>query len=506
MPLTIEQFTERLTSSGVMAEDELREWLVKLPAAKRPGDGEQLARELVKRKRLTAYQALEIYLGKGQSLVLGNYLVLDKIGEGGMGVVLKAEHRRMRRMVALKVMSNVALNTRGAMQRFEREVQAVAKLQHPNIVTAFDADQAGEVNFLVMQFVDGEDLSVIVKKTGRMSVDRAVDCVQQAARGLEFAHQNGVTHRDIKPHNLLLGKDGVVKILDMGLARIEEPLGASHEATLTSTGAVLGTIDYMSPEQAEDTKMADARSDIYSLGCTLFYLLTGRVPYPADTTMKRLLGHREAAIPSLLDELRNESRGQPVDLSVNRSRLTAIDSVFRKMVAKRPGDRYASMTEIVAELQSCLSAPVDLVAPVPVHSEEAKLNDFLMLISDPNHSDTALLKHGAGAMTSVQTGDVPTVQFQGEASDTDPATLTGVSNTAKRRLKSKAWWQDPSKLAIAITAAVLLIVGGWLANSSKGTASSNQDENKKRETKSGNRKSTSDHRRPNAIEILRHSV
>lgn len=231
MPLTIERFTQRLTSSGVMTDGELREWIDTLPAAKRPCDGEQLARDLVKRKRLTAYQAMEIYVNKGQSLVLGNYLVLDKLGEGGMGVVLKAEHRRMKRTVALKVMSATALSTRGGMQRFEREVQAVAKLEHPNIVTAYDADQAGETHFFVMQYVDGDDLSAFVKKSGAMPVDRAVDCVLQAARGLEFAHQNGVIHRDVKPSNLLLAKDGTVKILDMGLARIEDSLVMGNEST-----------------------------------------------------------------------------------------------------------------------------------------------------------------------------------------------------------------------------------------------------------------------------------
>ena len=220
MPLTIEQFTHRLTTSGVMSEEELREWFGKLPAAKRPRDGEQLARELVTRKRLTAYQALEIYLNKGQSLVLGNYVGLDKLGEGGMGIVLKAEHRRMKRIVALKVISPAAINARGALQRFEREVQAVAKLEHPNIVTAHDADLAGDTHFLVMQFVDGDDLAEMVKQSGPLTVDRAVDCVLQAARGLEFALQHGGIHRDVKPRNLLLSKEGVLKILDLGLARV----------------------------------------------------------------------------------------------------------------------------------------------------------------------------------------------------------------------------------------------------------------------------------------------
>lgn len=497
MPLTIERFTERLTLSGVMSEGELREWLGKVPTAKRPRDGEELARELVKRKRLTAYQALEIYMGKGQTLVLGNYVVLDKIGEGGMGIVLKAEHRRMRRVVALKVMSSVALGTRGAMQRFEREVQAVSKLEHPNIVTAYDADQAGDTSFLVMQFVDGEDLSVIIKKSGPLPVDRAVDCVLQAARGLEFAHQNGVIHRDIKPHNLLLNKDGVVKILDMGLARIEDPLGANHESTLTSTGAVLGTIDYMSPEQAEDTRVADARSDIYSLGCTLFYLLTSRVPYPGDTAMKRLLGHREATIPSLVELVESEnqkSQGLAFETVANRNLLVAVESVFRKMVAKRAVDRYASMTQVVAELQRCLTVPVARIASVLVPSEENKLNDFLTMISDPNVSESAV-----AARAGVSPENAATVQFRGEASDTDPTALTGVSAAARRRGKSQSWWHDPNKLAIVITAVVMLTFLGWLAVSSKWTAPPSSDENRKLDPKTGPRRFSSNQRSPVAV-------
>ena len=213
-----------------------------------------------------------------------------------MGVVLKAEHRRMARVVAIKVMSSAALKSAEMVKRFQREVQAAAKLEHPNIVTAHDADEVNGTHFLVMQFVDGDDLSAVVKKHGAQPLDRAVDFILQAARGLEFAHRHGVIHRDIKPHNLLLSKEGVVKVLDMRLARIEEPMGSTREATLTSTGAVMGTIDYMSPEQTLDTKTADARSDIYSLGCTLFYLLTGEVPFQADTMMKRLLAHREEAV------------------------------------------------------------------------------------------------------------------------------------------------------------------------------------------------------------------
>lgn len=488
MPLTIEQFTHRLTTSGLMSVDELREWYGKLPAGKRPRDGEQLARELVKRKRLTAYQALEIYLNKGQSLVLGNYVVLDKLGEGGMGTVLKAEHRRMKRIVALKVISPAAINARGALQRFEREVQAVAKLEHPNIVTAHDADLAGEIHFLVMQFVDGDDLAEMVKQSGPLTVDRAVDCVLQAARGLEFAHQHGVIHRDVKPRNLLLSKEGVVKILDLGLARVEEAPNADRESTLTSTGAVMGTIDYMSPEQAEDTKTADERSDIYSLGCTLFYLLTGRSPYTGDTVMKRLLAHREAPMPSLLVELETRNREiRGATVVTLDARLAALDGIFRKMIAKRPEDRQSSMAAVITDLQRCLTAPVAAAAPVMAVSEDSKLNNFLAMISDSNSTTPGDLVEGSNA-TGFSFDDAQTIQFHGDTGDTDPTTLTNVSEAAKLRKKRQAWWRDPIRLGILAVAALMLYAVWWLATSPTGPTPPANQENKKRETKPGKRK------------------
>ena len=487
MPLTIEQFTHRLTTSGVMSVDELREWYGKLPAGKRPRDGEQLARELVKRKRLTAYQALEIYLGKGQTLVLGNYVVLDKLGEGGMGVVLKAEHRRMKRIVALKVISPAAINARGALQRFEREVQAVAKLEHANIVTAHDADLAGETHFLVMQFVDGDDLAELVKQSGPLAVDRAVDCVLQAARGLEFAHQHGVIHRDVKPRNLLLSKEGVVKILDLGLARVEDTLSADHESTLTSTGAVMGTIDYMSPEQAEDSKTADERSDIYSLGCTLFYLLTGRSPYTGETVMKRLLAHREAALPSLLAELETRNReARGATVVTLDARLATLDGIFRKMIAKRPEDRQPSMAAVITDLQRCLTAPVERATPVMAVSEDSKLNDFLERISDPSYSGSA-----DDPSTGIPFHNEQTVQFQGDGSDTDPSTLTQTTEAAKLRRKKKAWWTDPIRIGILVVASLMIYAVWWLATSPSGPATPTKNENKKRESKPSKRKVTS---------------
>lgn len=316
-----------------------------------PNSPEQFVQTLVTRGALTNYQAECILAERIEHLVLGNYVILDKLGQGGMGLVLKARHRRMDRIVALKVLSPESLRTPTRVERFQREARAAAKLSHPNIVTAFDADEHHGTHFLVMEYVEGRDLSSLVKEHGPLTVATSLDCILQAAFGLEYAHRNGVVHRDIKPGNLMVcssaftrsdegtppeGGTTNVKILDMGLASIESAPGAAADHDLTSTGVVLGTIDYMAPEQALDTKQADARSDIYSLGCSLFYLLTGHTPYPGDTVMRRLLSHRESPIP---------------DLSVLRPDVSAaFQDFFQKLVAKNPGQRFQSMTEVIAAI------------------------------------------------------------------------------------------------------------------------------------------------------------
>jgi serine/threonine protein kinase/Leucine-rich repeat (LRR) protein len=345
MAVPLERFVKQLEESGVLAGDALKEFL---PPKAEPTDAEELARELIRQKKLTKFQAEEIYKGKGRSLVLGNYVLEEKIGAGGMGQVFKARHRRMDRLVAVKLLPATLTKDRAAVARFEREVKAAAKISHPNIVAAHDADCADGVHFLVMELVDGSDLSALVRRSGPFPVDKAIDYVWQAAKGLEAAHADGIVHRDIKPGNLLLDKKGVVKILDMGLARLTAEGDGSPQAELTTTGTLMGTIDYMSPEQALNTKAADARADIYALGCSLFFLLTAKATYDGDTLMKKVLAHRDRPIP----RLRSFCPEAPAQL----------EAVFTKMVAKKIVDRYQTMTEVIAALEGCKSSQSDTLA------------------------------------------------------------------------------------------------------------------------------------------------
>jgi len=333
-----ETFVSRLRDSGLLSDREL-ETVEAL--ALEINRGKALARALVERGLLTRFQAGLIYQGRTDGFNLGQYRILDQLGRGGMGRVFKAEHQTMHRVVALKVLAPELMKTDRARRFFEREVRAAARLVHPNIVTAYDANQSGDRHYLVMEFVDGPNLHDFIHERGPLPVGQACEIVRQAAIGLQYAHEMGMVHRDIKPANLLLhttGNNCLVKVLDFGLARLVEPLGPDAEGSDLASAEyqVMGTPDYLSPEQARNLHAADIRSDLYSLGCTMYFLLTAQVPFPGGTMLEKLVRHAsEEAVP--VHQLRADV---PPEIS----------AIISRLMAKKPDERYATPLELAQAL------------------------------------------------------------------------------------------------------------------------------------------------------------
>jgi serine/threonine protein kinase len=351
----------QLTEKGILSPEDAAKVQATLDSSELATSAKELADQLVQLNKLTPYQAKLLAAGDLKDLVLGNYVLLDQLGEGGMGRVFKARHRGMDRIVAIKMLLPEKLGSKSGLKRFSQEVKAAARLTHPNIVTAFDADVDGEVPYLVMEYVDGEDLQSILAKRGRLPIDEAVDYIRQTARGLEHAHSVGIVHRDIKPGNLLVDKQGVVHILDMGVAQLrpqmqDDSAPADIHTQITRDGAVIGTVDFMAPEQAASARRADERSDIYSLGCTLYFLLTNEPVYRAESVVDRLIAHRQRPIPSL--------RVARPDVS------PALDAVFHRMVAKEPAERFASISELLAALDAVGQSPGSMKTTVE-HAAQA---------------------------------------------------------------------------------------------------------------------------------------
>lgn len=340
MVIAVQNVLDCLERAGLLPKSEASQALVGLMQTGKPVDGVHLVSELIGRGILTAYQAREVEAGRGEQLVLGNYVILDEIGGGGMGRVYKALHRRMNRVVAFKLLHKELTNSPDMVARFQQEVQAAARLNHPNAVAAYDADECELGCFLVMEYVDGCDLGRLVAKMGPLRVPEVVDVIRQSALGLGYAHAQKVIHRDIKPANLLRDVSGVVKIADLGLALLGRRASerAPGGATREEGNWVAGTLGYMSPEQTVDTDAVDHRADIYSLGCTLYFLLTGQPLFPDSDSLRVMQAHQSKPPPPLA--------------AARHDAGEALNALYEKMVAKRPEHRPQSMAEVVRSLDA----------------------------------------------------------------------------------------------------------------------------------------------------------
>ncbi len=337
IPCDRDTFLQYLRQSELLSARDMRKAIERIPDTDR---GRVAARALVEAGLLTRFQAELLLVGRTHGFFLGQYKILDQLGQGGMGRVYKAVHMTMKRVVAIKVLAPQLVQTARAMKMFKHEVRAAAQLHHPNIITAFDANQLKGRHYLVMEYVDGPNLDQLVRQRTQLSVGLACEVIRQAAAGLQHAHELGLVHRDVKPANLLLKKAGranagaLVKILDFGLARLQSTGEDSSREAKENT--IIGTPDFLSPEQSRNQAAVDTRSDVYSLGCTFYFLLTGRVPFPGGPTLEKLMRHA------------NE---EPVTVALFRSDVPdEVLAVLNKMLAKKPEDRFQSLQEVAVLL------------------------------------------------------------------------------------------------------------------------------------------------------------
>ncbi len=425
-PTNINEFLELVQKSGISDEKRLTAYLDRLRATSAlPAEPNQLAALMVRDGLITYFHADQLLQGKWKRFTIGKYKVLERLGQGGMGSVYLCEHKLMRRRVAVKVLPAAKADDPASLERFYREARAVAALDHPNIVRAYDIDQDGNLHFLVMEYVDGSSLQEIIKKSGPLDMVRACHYVRQAALGLQHAHETaGLVHRDIKPGNILVDRNGIVKILDMGLARFfhddEDILTKKYDEN------VLGTADYLAPEQALDSHAVDIRADIYSLGATFYFGLTGRTPFSEGTVAQKLIWHQTRQ-PKPIRSFRDDVAEDVV-------------AVIDRMMAKDPTQRYESPQAVVEALDPWTQTPI----PPPPEVEMPQLSPAALGTGSPDtaagRSSTDLSSRrgwqvqgspsSQAGSKSVPSGRTPPATKPGLASPSSP-TRPGAAPVAK---------------------------------------------------------------------------
>ncbi|HVL15073.1 MAG TPA: bifunctional serine/threonine-protein kinase/formylglycine-generating enzyme family protein [Gemmata sp.] len=358
-------FFAHIRASGLLKQAQLQELWAWISAAK--PDVQNLAKEISRRGWMSAFQIKEIFRGNGRSLRLDRFVLTDVLGEGGMGRVYRAVDTRLHRTVAIKIIRKDKLKHPAAAARFHQEVQALAKMaRHPNVVEVYDAELSGDTHYYAMELIDGTDLTKIVRDRGPLPVPEACEYIRQAALGLQHAHEAGLVHRDIKPSNVIVSRNGrQVKLVDLGLARLIEnefAAGGGEGHRLTQDGFVIGTPDFLAPEQARNPTAVDIRADVYALGGTLYFLLTGKVPYEGATPGEKLLKHCIDPPPRLLTQ-RPDAPPQ-------------VEQIIHWCMAKSPDARPQTPLQLALALQPlCPVAPAAAApaqpAAAPAHAHAA---------------------------------------------------------------------------------------------------------------------------------------
>ncbi|HEY2910321.1 MAG TPA: serine/threonine-protein kinase [Gemmataceae bacterium] len=356
IPSSVEELIQLIRKSGMIDETKLSSYLQRREFARGlPADAREFADDMVRDGILTYFQAEQFLLGKWRGFTIGKYKLLERVGVGGMGQVFLCEHMFMKRRVAIKVLPPAKAEQPAALGRFYREARAAGGLSHPNIVRTHDIDQDGNLHFIVMDYVDGANLLDVVKKFGPMNLERAVSYTRQAAFGLDYAFRSGIIHRDVKPGNVLIDRKGIARILDLGLARFYK----DHSDQLTmkyDDKIVLGTADYVAPEQVANSHSVDIRADIYGLGATFYFLLAGHPPFPIGTVSQKLLWHRTKE-PTPLQQIRPDLPD-------------GIVQIVHRMMAKDAKARFQTPAQVMTELDAWLSQ----ATPLPPDEEMPQLS------------------------------------------------------------------------------------------------------------------------------------
>jgi eukaryotic-like serine/threonine-protein kinase len=397
MAITTRKFLDILRRSKLIDDAPLKKALqlcVEEHGGVLPNDAEKLADFLIAQNIITNWQSKKLFDKKYKGFFLGKYKLLGHIGVGGMSSVYLAEHTLMKRLRAIKVLPRDRVDDSSYLERFYREAQATAALDHPNIVRAFDIDSASETHYLVMEYVAGKDLMTIVKDDGPTGFIETAQYILQAARGLDHAHTVGMIHRDVKPANLLVEENGQLKILDMGLALMNDDDSELAGLTDKHNEKILGTADYLAPEQALNSHDIDLRADIYGLGCTMYYALTGHPPFPDGTLAQRIALHQSK---------------MPSAISVDRPDCpNPLAAICFKMLQKEVDNRYQNCLEISVALETWLQTQgIDATKNVadPIHLPPRQdANQSTDTIVEAMYAAVAVANHDSvgGSTSSVQ--------------------------------------------------------------------------------------------------------